>query len=434
MSYVSHNGEELRRILKAIGITSPDEVFATIPQALRCRSPLAVDGPNDEESLRRDLAFHPSRMVFAGGGIYRHHIPAVVDALASRQEFSTAYTPYQPEISQGTLQAVFEYQSMMAGLTGMEVSNASMYDGATALAEAALMALRVKGIRRIAVNRAMQPSYRSVLGTYLAHAHQDEVLEIPFDPSTGQVDLRALEESAGPDTAFFIQSPNYFGVIEPMERVAEIVSQKPGFWGIVVTEALSLGILKSPGKFAPDVVVGEAQSFGNPANAGGPLLGFLCLRKEHVRRMPGRVAGLSKDSEGRQAFCLTLSTREQHIRREKATSNICTNQGLCALRAAIYLSALGPQGLRDAALQCAAGARYLMGLLRGKGIAPLFSGPVFNEFVIPMDEEKMAGLQNEGIVPGISIAGQYPELPRAVLTTVTEMNTQEECRCLAESM
>ncbi|NLW66195.1 MAG: aminomethyl-transferring glycine dehydrogenase subunit GcvPA [Bacteriovoracaceae bacterium] len=434
MSYVSHNGAELRKILETIGIASPDEVFASIPEALRYGSPLAVGGPEDEESLRRDLAFHPSRVTFTGGGIHRHYIPAVVDAIASRQEFSTAYTPYQPEISQGTLQAVFEYQSMMAGLTGMEISNASMYDGATALAEAALMALRGKGIERIAVTRSTQPTYRSVLATYLAHTGQDGIREIPFDPKTGRVDLRALEESVSPDTALFVQSPNYFGVIEPMEQIAEIASHKAGFWGVVITEALSLGVLTPPGAFGPDVVLGEAQSFGNPVNAGGPLLGFLCTRKEHARRMPGRVAGLSKDSEGRQAFCLTLSTREQHIRREKATSNICTNQGLCALRAAVYLSAMGPRGLREAALQCAAGARYLMGLLGDRGIRPIFSGPVFNEFVIPMDEGKRAGLEKNGIVPGIPLAGWYPEIGRAVLTTVTEMNTQEECRCLADNV
>ncbi len=434
MSYISHNGEDLGRILAAIGIERPDEVFSTIPPALLCGAGLAVEGPKDEESLRRELDFRPSRVVFAGGGIYRHHIPAAVDALASRQEFVTAYTPYQPEISQGTLQAIFEYQSMMAGLTGMEVSNASMYDGATALAEAALMALRIKGIRRVAVTRAMQPSYRSVLRTYLAHAEVDGIVEIPFDPVTGQTDLDALEKSAGPDTAFFIQSPNYFGVIEPMEQVARVVSGRAGFWGVAVTEALSLGVLKAPGEYGPDVVLGEAQSFGNPAGAGGPLLGFFCTRKEHVRRMPGRVVGLTKDREGSQAFCLTLSTREQHIRREKATSNICTNQGLCALRAAIYLSAMGPEGLKRTALQCAAGARFLMGLLKEKGIAPVFSAPVFHEFAIPMDEDKLKELKSAGIVPGVPVSRQYPEIPGSVLVTVTEMNTQEECRCLATNM
>ena len=325
MSYISHNGEDLRKILATIGIERPDEVFSSIPPELRFGAKLAVEGPKDEESLRRELDFRPSRVVFAGGGIYRHHIPAIVNSLASRQEFVTAYTPYQPEISQGTLQAIFEYQSMMsASPVGI---NASM--SGAGLAGAALMALRIKGHRRWR-SQDRNPRF-GACSNPLAHADVEEIVEIPFDPATGQTDLKALEESAGQDTAFFIQSPNYFGVIEPMEQVARIVSGRAGFWGIAVTEALSLGILKAPGEYGPDVVVGEAQSFGNPAGAGGPLLGFFCTRKEHVRRMPGRVVGLTKDREGSQAFCLTLSTREQHIRREKATSNICT-KGLCALR------------------------------------------------------------------------------------------------------
>ncbi len=434
MSYVPHSEEDLSKILSTIGIDAPEEVFSSIPDALRFRSLLPIEGPLDEESLRREFAFTSSKTVFAGGGIYRHHIPALVDALASRQEFYTAYTPYQPEISQGTLHSIFEYQSMMAGLTGMDVSNASMYDGATSLAEAALMALRGKGIRRILVTKATQPSYRRVLGTYLTHVEEAAIEEIPFDLVTGRVDLEALQGMAGPDCAVFVQSPNYFGVIEPLEEISAIAASQAGFWGIVVTEALSLAALTPPGKFNPDVVVGEAQSFGNPPNAGGPLLGIFCTRKEHVRRMPGRIVGLTRDTSGRQAFCLTLATREQHIRREKATSNICSNQGLCALKSALYLSAMGPRGLKTAALQSAAGARCLMGLLKERGIAPRFSGPVFHEFVISMDEDKRKRLENDGIVPGIPISKAYPELPGMLLVTVTEMNTREECACLAERM
>lgn len=432
MSYIPHNGEDLKKILSAIGIKNSDEVFSSIPDTLRYGATLPIEGPLDEESLRREFAFASSKIVFAGGGIYRHHIPALVDALASRQEFYTAYTPYQPEISQGTLQSIFEYQSMIAGLTGMDVSNASMYDGATSLAEAALMALRLKGIRRILVTRATQPSYRRVLRTYLTHIEEALIQEIPFDSATGRVDLEALEVMIGPDCAVFVQSPNFFGIIEPLEEIASLVSSRAGFWGIAVTEALSLAVLKTPGEFNPDVVVGEAQSFGNPTNAGGPLLGIFCTRKEHVRRMPGRITGLTKDAHGRQAFCLTLSTREQHIRRGKATSNICSNEGLCALRAAFYLSAMGPQGLKTAALQCAAGARYLMSLLNNRGLSPRFSGPVFHEFVIPMEEEKRKSLEKDGIVPGIPLTPSYPELPGMILTAVTEMNTREECTCLAE--
>ncbi|HNY65754.1 MAG TPA: aminomethyl-transferring glycine dehydrogenase subunit GcvPA [Deltaproteobacteria bacterium] len=434
MSYIALNEEDIQRMTGAMGLEDPEDVFSSVPGDLKFQGLLPIDGPLDEESLRRKMSVSPSKAVFAGGGIYRHHIPAVVDALVSRQEFYTAYTPYQPEISQGTLQAIFEYQSMMAALTGMEVSNASMYDGATSLAEAALMALRGKGIRRILVTRATHPAYRRVLTTYLSRIEGVVIEEVPFDREAGTVDIEALSKAADTDAALFVQNPNFFGILEPMDAVSRIASEKAGFWGIVVAEALSLGLFQPPGLYRPDVVVGEAQSFGNHANGGGPLLGFFCTRKEHVRRMPGRLVGQTVDSRGRQAFCLTLSTREQHIRREKATSNICTNQGLCALRAAVYLSAMGPRGLRSAALQCAAGAGYLSQLLKDRGISPLFAGPMFHEFVVPMGEARRAALLAEGIVPGIPLSREYPELGETALLTVTEMNTKEECQWLAKML
>ncbi len=433
MAYLSHTKDTLAAMLSTIGIDDPEDIFSSLPQELRFSGRLDIPGPLDEESLRREFTCEPSRVVFAGGGIYRHHIPALVDAIASRQEFLTAYTPYQPEISQGTLQAIFEFQSMMAALTGMDVSNASMYDGATALAEAALMASRMKGIRRILVTRSTHPTYRSVLKTYLAHSPQVEVVEVPFEIATGRTDLKSFEGMVGPDAAVFVQQPNYFGVIEPMEKLARIAS-RAGFRGIIVTEAISLGVLKSPGSFGPDIVLGDAQSFGNPPAAGGPLLGFLCVKREHIRRIPGRIVGLTRDADERQAFCLTLATREQHIRREKATSNICTNQGLCALRAALYLSAMGPQGLRQVASQCAAGTRYLMRLLGEKGVSPYFNAPVFHEFVIRMDDARRSALEESGIIPGIPISSHYPELEDALLVNVTEMNTKEDCRCLIERL
>lgn len=433
MSYLSFTEKSLSRILDAIGIDTPEEVFSSIPEPLRYKGTLDIPGPVDEESLRRNISSEPSDVVFAGGGIYRHHIPSLVNAVASRQEFLTAYTPYQPEISQGTLQAIFEYQSMMASLTGMDISNASMYDGATALAEAALMASKIKGIKRILISRTTHPAYRRVLKTYLHHNTAIEVVELPFDQKTGRLDMKAFENTAGSDCAVFIQQPNYFGIIEPMDEIAKTAS-RCAFKGMVITEAISLGLLKNPGSYGMDIVLGDAQSFGNPPCAGGPLLGFFCVKKNHVRRMPGRVIGLSKDSTGSQAFCLTLATREQHIRREKATSNICTNQGLCALRAALYLSAVGPAGLRSAASQCASGARYLMNLLRDKGIKPVFSGAVFHEFVIPMPGKTYASLTESGIVPGIPLKQHYPELGDTCLITVTEMNTKEDCRCLIEKI
>ncbi len=433
MSFISLSREERKEILDTIGIEDEDELFETIPAYLRYKERLNIEGPLDEETLRARFQFKPHKISFLGGVIYNHHIPAVVDAIASRQEFYTAYTPYQPEISQGTLQAIFEYQSMMASLTKMYVSNASMYDGATALAEAALMAIRAKGLKRVVITRATNPAYRAVVKTYLQFNRSIEILEAPFDIISGQVDLDALNDMVDCDTALFIQQPNFFGIIEPMDKISQIAA-KAGLWGIVITEMVSLGLLKPPGVFGPDVVVGEAQSFGNPQNAGGPLLGVLCTTKAYIRRMPGRIVGLTRDSSGKKAFCLTLATREQHIRREKATSNICSNQGLCALRAAIYLSAVGPKGLKKIATQCASGARYLIELMREKGIDVIFKGPVFNEFVVRMGDARIKALEEAGIVPGIRIENLYPELPGGQLLTITEMNTEKDLECMIERL
>jgi len=432
MSFIPHNPEDRRKMLATVGITDEEELFATIPEGLRHSQRLKVPGPLDEETIRRIPQGRVSRTCFAGGGIYRHHIPALVDALAARQEFYTAYTPYQPEISQGTLQSIFEYQSMLASLTGMDVSNASLYDGATALAEAAIMAIRAKNLRRILVTRSTNPAYRAVLRTYLAN-HAIEIREVPFERTSSQVDQKILEAMIGADAAFFIQNPNFFGTLEPMDAVATI-ARRAGFFGIIVTEAISLGLLRKPGEYGPDAVLGEAQSFGNPPNAGGPLLGFFCTTQEHLRRMPGRIVGMTKDFAGNPAFCLTLATREQHIRREKATSNICTNQGLCAIRAAIYLSAIGPKGLRSIATQCVAGAHQIMGILQEKGFTPAFTGPFFHEFVVRMDMDKRRTLEEAGIVPGIPIERHYPEIQNGLLVTVTEMNTREDSKCLIETL
>lgn len=432
MSYVPHSLADRAQMLEAIGIQDEDELFACIPEALRLTQRLKVPGPLDEETLRRLPEGTQSRVCFAGGGVYCHHIPAVVDALASRQEFTTAYTPYQPEISQGTLQSIFEYQSMLADLTGMYAANASLYDAATALAEAAMMAVRAKGVKRVLISRSTNPRYRAVLKTYLAHAGVT-LQEVPFDMASGQIERLSLERMLGEDAALFIQNPNFFGVLEPLEAIADL-AQQTAFWGICVSEAVTLGLLKRPGAYGPDVVFGEAQSFGNPPNGGGPLLGFFCTRQEHIRRMPGRIVGLTKDAAGHPAFCLTLATREQHIRREKATSNICTNEGLCALRAAIYLSAVGPRGLRAVASQCVAGAHQLAGMLKTRGYAPIFTGPYFHEFVIRMDIKQRRALEEAAIAPGVPIEFYYPEIKDGLLVTVTEMNTREDYKCLLERL
>jgi glycine dehydrogenase subunit 1 len=295
------------------------------------------------------------------------------------------------------------------------------------------MALRTGPIRRIVVTRSTTPSYRAVLKTYLRNSPGVEIVEAPFDPATGRADLVALKAILDSESAFFIQQPNYFGVIEDLPAVSAVAAGS-GFWGVVVTEAVSLGLLEPPGSFGCDVVAGDAQSFGNPASAGGPLLGFFCVKKEHIRRMPGRIVGLTRDRAGARAFCLTLSTREQHIRRDKATSNICTNQGHCALRAAMYLSCLGPGGLREVALQCARGARALMLALQGKGLRPVFSGAVFHEFVVRMNPETRTRLFEAGIVAGIPLGPHYPELGDCLLTNVTEMNTNEDIRCLTSHL
>jgi glycine dehydrogenase subunit 1 len=429
MPFLPTSRGDLKELLDAIGIDDVEQLFTGIPEEARCKGPLKVEGPLDELALCRRFQAPAPGAVFLGGGIYHHFIPAVVDAIASRQEFLTAYTPYQPEISQGTLQATFEFQSMMAELTGMDASNASMYDGATALAEAAIMATRAKGVERIVISRATNPAYRGVVRTYFKNNPAVTLVEAPFDPVTGKISTKVLEDLLDGNTAFFIQQPNYFGIIEDMETVSHIAA-RAGFWGIVVGEAISLGALKPPGSYGCDVVVGEAQSLGNPANAGGPLLGFFCTKKEHIRRIPGRIVGLTKDQAGKRAFCLTLSTREQHIRREKATSNICTNEGLCTLRAAVYLSALGPKGLRDVAMQCAAGARTLMAALKEKGINPIFESGVFNEFVVRMDRATCMKLKDKGIAYGIPLKPHYPEIEDGVLMTMTEMNTNEDIRCL----
>ncbi len=432
MSFIPHDQDDRRHMLETIGIQDEEELFASIPPELRLTQRLKIPGPLDEENIRRIPQGQFSHVSFAGGGIYRHHIPALVDALADRQEFYTSYTPYQPEVSQGVLQSIFEFQSMMAALTGMYASNASLYDGATALAEAALMAIRAKPIRRVLVTRATNPRFRSVLKTYLANTGVT-LQEIPFDMASGQVERFSLERSCGEDAALFIQNPNFFGILEPMDCIAGFARQT-AFWGVVVSEAVSLGLLKRPGDYGPDCVVGEAQSFGNPPNAGGPLLGFMCTTKEHLRRMPGRVVGLTKDSQGRTAFCLTLATREQHIRREKATSNICTNQGLCAIRAALYLAAMGPRGLRTVAAQCVSGAHQILQLIQQVGRQPVFKGPFFHEFVVQLDADKRKALEDDGIIPGVPIEYYYPEIKDGLLVAVTEMNTREDWKCLLENL
>ena len=385
MRYLPNSSAERRAMLRATGSHSIEELFAQIPERIAFAGELEVPGPLSEAEIVqffRQAASASSRdyVSLLGAGAYSHYRPVVIDALLSRAEFFTAYTPYQAEIAQGTLQAMFEFQTLMTQLTGQEVSNASLYDGSTATTEAALMALRVTRRSRLVLARTLHPEYRQVLETFVQN--QDIALvDIPYTAS-GRIEMGQLESVVDSETAaVVIQSPNFFGIFESADEIAALAHEKGALLIVVVTEPLSLAIAKPPSD--ADIVCGEAQSFGVPVSYGGPYVGFLTTQEKFVRQLPGRLVGQTVDTEGHRGFVLTLSTREQHIRREKATSNICTNQSLCALAATIYLCLLGKTGLRALAEQNLAKANYALAELRGiPGVEAPFSGPAFNEFVV----------------------------------------------------
>jgi glycine dehydrogenase subunit 1 len=432
--YHPHTEDDVREMLEAVGAKSLDDLFRSIPDPLRLRRPLDVPPALDEIALfaefrrlaaRNDVAHPP----FAGAGCYPHHVPPVVDQLLLRGEFFTAYTPYQPEISQGTLQALFEWQTFVCLLTGMDVSNASMYDAATATAEAALMATRLTGRKKIAVSTAVHPEYRKVLATYL-RSTLDEVAVVPFG-ADGRTDLAALEKAVNGDTACVIAGwPNFLGVVEPLPEISAIARKAGALTVAVTSEAVALGMLQAPGALGADVAVGTLQSFGNPMTFGGPAPGFFATREANVRQMPGRICGATLDKHGRRGFVLTLSTREQHIRRERATSNICTNSGLAALAATIHLALLGKQGLSQLALLNHERARLLRDGMARAGFEPVFSGPTFNEAAFDVGDAEAAvhRLAKRGIVAGAPLARWYPDLPRAkgaLLCVATELHSPE---------
>ncbi|MGH9857969.1 MAG: aminomethyl-transferring glycine dehydrogenase subunit GcvPA, partial [Acidobacteriota bacterium] len=358
MRYIPATEEDIRKMMKEVGVRNFDELFSMIPSELRFRGEFLIPKAMSEQELTGHLWQLSDRNdhllesdSFLGGGSYHHYSPALVDALLSRGEFMTSYTPYQPEISQGTLQAVFEFQTYICQITGLDIANASMYDGASSAAEAVLMARRAQsGKTKVLVARSVNPNYRKVIRTYTANL-PIEVVELPFD-AKGQVDQLELGRQLDDNTiCVVVQSPNYFGIVEDQASIFQTTKQK-GVIGIsVIAEALSLGILKSPGECGADLAAGEAQSLGIPVGYGGPYIGFLSARQNLMRMLPGRLVGMAKDTKGRRGFVLTLAAREQHIRREKATSNICTNQGLCALAVTIYLSFLGAEGFRNLALR-----------------------------------------------------------------------------------
>jgi len=430
-------------MLDAVGAKSLDDLFRSIPAPLRLSRPLDVPPALDEIALfaefrrlaaRNDVAHPP----FAGAGCYPHHVPPVVDQLLLRGEFFTAYTPYQPEVAQGTLQALFEWQTFVCLLTGMDVSNASMYDGASATAEAALMATRVTGRKKIVVSAALHPEYRKVLATYLRSTH-DEIAVVPFGKD-GRTDLAALEKAVDGGTACVIAGwPNFLGVIEPLPEIAALAKRAGALTVAVTAEAVALGALAAPAALGADVAVGTFQSFGNPMNFGGPSPGFFATREANVRQMPGRICGATVDKHGRRGFVLTLSTREQHIRREKATSNICTNSGLTALAATIHLALLGKKGLADLARLNLERARLLREALGRAGCEPIFSGPTFNEaaFDVGDAEAVVARLAKRGLVAGAPLARWYPDLPRAkgaLLCVATELHSPELIDLFARSV
>lgn len=442
MAYIPNTDDDVRVMLDAVGLDSLDRLFDMIPPEYRLDRPLAVPPALGELELSTHVSSlldrnlgGDQRPCFLGGGAYDHFIPAVVDNLAARGEFYTAYTPYQPEASQGTLQATFEYQTLITQLTGMDVSNASLYDGGSAVAEAVLMALTVtRRHGRVVVAGSLHPEARQILATYLANL-EPELVTVPA--AAGRVDPNALADAVTDDTAaVVIQQPNFFGQLEDAEDLVDAAHRK-GALAVVSVDPISLGLLRRPGSYGADVVVAEGQGLGNPLGFGGPYLGIMACREEYVRKMPGRIVGQTTDRHGRRCWVLTLQTREQHIRREKATSNICTNQGLLALRASIYLAALGPGGLRRAAELSTRKAHYAAERLAAvPGLSLAFPGPYFKEFVVRSAADParvLAEVGRLGYHGGIALGRWYPELADAVLVAVTEKRTRAEIDGLAEA-
>ncbi len=443
--YIPNTDEDVRRMLDAIGVTSIDDLFAPVPADVRLRGDLKIAPAMSEPDLIKhlqDLACENAdcgrAAVFLGGGVYRHFSPSFIDQILLRSEFYTAYTPYQPEISQGTLQAIFEFQTMVCQLTGMDLANASMYDGSTAMTEAALMATRLTQRGRVVVARSVHPQYRQVLRTYTQNLGVS-IAEVGFGED-GAIDLKALAQAAEGAAAVVFQSPNYFGVIEDPRPIVEAARKAGALTVATVTEPLALAILQPPGAFGVDIVAAELQSFGIPPSFGGPYCGIIAATEKCLRQMPGRLVGMAKDSQGREGFVLTLSTREQHIRREKATSNICTNSGLMALCASIFMAAYGKRGLPALARLNFDKAHHALGTIAAAssgGVRARFDGPFFNEFVLSgfANVEKVQnGLIEDGFIAGVPLGRDYPELADAMLFCVTELNPAGQIDGLASAI
>lgn len=434
MNFVPNTDSQQDRLLARIGVKSVEDLFTDIPAEVRLQRSLAIEGGMAEQDLVKHVKGLASQnktveeySSYLGAGAYEHYIPSFVDQLLLRSEFYTAYTPYQPEISQGTLQAIYEYQTLVCELTGMDAANASMYDGASALAEAALMSCDATRRQKVLVMQSVHPEYREVLKTYLP-PRGVELVEVPL--KDGVTDLSALEAALQEDIAgVLLQSPNFFGGIEKAEEIAQLAHAK-GALLVMAVNPVSLGLLKSPGECGADIVVGEGQAFGNPLNFGGPYLGFLASRDKYVRRMPGRIVGATTDHNGKKGYVLTLQAREQHIRREKATSNICSNEALCALAFTMHLSALGKKGIKELANLNVQKAHYAaQEIAKIPGMRLAFAGPFFHEFVVETTLEPAkinAKLLDDQIIGGLDLSRFYPELDHHLLFCVTETKSKED--------
>ncbi|MBX6377552.1 MAG: aminomethyl-transferring glycine dehydrogenase subunit GcvPA [Clostridia bacterium] len=446
MAYTPHTPEDRRAMLAALGLDDVEELFADIPAAVRLRRPLHLPPALSEPELLAHLGDLAERnagarlVCFAGAGAYDHFVPSVVRSVVQRGEFLTSYTPYQPEVSQGTLQVIYEFQTAICELTGLDVANASLYDGASALAEAALVACAATGRDRVLAARSVNPRHREVLRTY-ARGQAIRVEEVELDARRGTVDLAALERALAAGeapAAVAVQHPNYFGVLEPVTEVAAL-AHSAGALVVASVHPISLGLLAPPGEWGADLAVGEGQPLGTPLQFGGPYLGFLASRQSLLRRLPGRIAGRTADATGREGFVLTLQAREQHIRRARATSNICTNQALVALAATVYLAWAGPGGLRQVAELCLEKAHHASEGAAAAGFPPLFAGPFWAEWAVrsPLPAaEVRRRLAEVGYLVGPTLAEDFPELGEAFLISVTERRTRAEldglCGALAD--
>lgn len=434
MSYIPNTKNDTNEMLKKIGVEKFEDLLKSIPKVLKSDQKLSLPEPLSELEIEKEISQITSKNLstekvsnFLGGGVYDHFIPKVVDFLISRSEFATAYTPYQAEVSQGTLQAIYEFQSMICELTQMDVTNASMYDGATAMAEATIMAKNITRKNKIIISETVNPNYLKVLETY---CEPSELKIVKIKSKDMVTDIEEIEKNLDNEVAAVImQSPNFFGYIENMEKVSNILQDKKTLF-IANIDAISLSLLKPPGNYNADIVVGEGQMLGNHLNFGGPYLGLFSTKKKYIRKMPGRIVGATKDSNGKDGFVLTLQTREQHIRREKATSNICSNEGLNAMAATIYLALMGKSGLKDAANLCLQKSHYLYeNIIKIDGFSKVTDNPFFKEFVIKTPipaKDLILKAKDENIYAGISLDNFFPNKTHELIIAVTEKRTRSE--------